>query len=186
MGFSLPALDCFMATGSHVMFHWVALCMTPHLFSHAWCSWFYDMVASLMRNIFTCMTLLIYNMASVMRNIFTCIALLIYNMASVMRNIFTNMTFLILQDGISDEKYFQRMSPLFYNMLSTYLPLFTKALESYVNSSPPGQNDRHFTDDIFRWIFVNEKSCILIKISLKFVPNDPIMLTRFIDAYMRH
>ena len=43
-----------------------------------------------------------------------------------------------------------------------------------VNSSPPGQNSRHFTDDIFRCIFVNEKFCILIKISLKFVPKGPI------------
>ena len=29
-------------------------------------------------------------------------------------------------------------------------------------------------DDIFRRIFVNEKFCILIKISLKFVPQSPI------------
>ena len=39
-----------------------------------------------------------------------------------------------------------------------------------VNSSPPGQIGRHFEDDIFRCIFVNEKFCILIKISLKFIP----------------
>ena len=68
-------------------------------------------------------------------------------------------------------------------------------------SSPP--------DGIFRRNFVNEKSCILIKISLNFVPKGPIdndlalvqimvwcwigdnplsepMLTRFTDAYMRH
>ena len=32
---------------------------------------------------------------------------------------------------------------------------------------------RHF-DDIFTCIFVNEKLCILIKISLKFVPKGPI------------
>ena len=38
----------------------------------------------------------------------------------------------------------------------------------------PEQNGRHFADDIFRCIFVNEKFCILIKISLKFVPKDPI------------
>ena len=43
-----------------------------------------------------------------------------------------------------------------------------------VNSSPPGQNGCHFTDDIFRCIFVNEKSCILIKILLKFVPKAPM------------
>ena len=64
-------------------------------------------------------------------------------------------------------------------------------------------------EDIFKCIFLNEKICILIKISLKFVPNGPIdnnpelvqimawcrkgdkplsepMLTRFTDAYMRH
>ena len=39
------------------------------------------------------------------------------------------------------------------------------------NSSPPGQNGRHFTGDIFRCIFVNEKFRILIKISVKFVPK---------------
>ena len=78
-----------------------------------------------------------------------------------------------------------------------------------VNSSLPGQNGRHFADDIFRRIFVNEKVCILIKFSLKFVPNGPIdndpalvwimawrrigdkplsepKLTRFTDWYMRH
>ena len=40
-----------------------------------------------------------------------------------------------------------------------------------IDSSPPGQNGRHFTDDIFRCIFVNEKFCILIKILLKFFPK---------------
>ena len=39
-----------------------------------------------------------------------------------------------------------------------------------LNSSPPGQNGRHFTDDIL----VNEKNYILIEISLKFVPKRPI------------
>ena len=37
-----------------------------------------------------------------------------------------------------------------------------------------GQNGHHFPDDIFRCIFLNEKFCILIKISLKFVPNGSI------------
>ena len=49
----------------------------------------------------------------------------------------------------------------------------------------------HFTDDIFKCIFVNEIFCILIRISLKFVPRHPIdnkplpesMLTQFTDAY---
>ena len=39
---------------------------------------------------------------------------------------------------------------------------------------PPGQNYRHSADDIFRGIFVNEKFCDLIKISMKFVPKGPI------------
>ena len=42
------------------------------------------------------------------------------------------------------------------------------------NSSPLGQNGRHFADVIFRFIFVNEKLCILIKISLEFIPKGPI------------
>ena len=43
--------------------------------------------------------------------------------------------------------------------------------EDTINSSPPGQNDRHFADDIFKSIFLNKKICILIKNSLMFVPN---------------
>ena len=43
-----------------------------------------------------------------------------------------------------------------------------------INSSPTGQNGRHFADDIFRCIFINEKSCILIEISLKVAPEGPI------------
>ena len=35
-------------------------------------------------------------------------------------------------------------------------------------------NDHFFADDIFRCIFMNEKFRILIKISMKFVPNGPI------------
>ena len=78
-----------------------------------------------------------------------------------------------------------------------------------INSSLPGQNGHHFADDIFRCIFVNEKFCILIRISLKFVPEGVIdhkpalvqvmawcqtgdkplpesMLTQLIDAFMQH
>ena len=38
----------------------------------------------------------------------------------------------------------------------------------------PRQNDRHFADDIFKCIFLNENVWILIKSSLKFVPKGPI------------
>ena len=39
---------------------------------------------------------------------------------------------------------------------------------------PPEQNCRLFADDIFRCIFLNEKCCILIEISPKFVPKGSI------------
>ena len=44
-----------------------------------------------------------------------------------------------------------------------------------VLAHPPGQNGHHFTEDIYRCIFVNQKYffCILIEISLKFVPKGP-------------
>ena len=50
----------------------------------------------------------------------------------------------------------------------------TSSQNKLVNSSPLGQNGRHFPDDIFKCIFMNEKFCILIQISLKFVPRGPI------------
>ena len=43
----------------------------------------------------------------------------------------------------------------------------------WVKSSPPGQNGCHFTG-IFKCIFMNEKFCVLIWISLKFVPKGPV------------
>ena len=45
---------------------------------------------------------------------------------------------------------------------------------SKVNTLRPRQNGRHFADDIFRCIFLNENFYILIKISMKFVPKGPI------------
>ena len=73
----------------------------------------------------------------------------------------------------------------------------------------PGQNGRYFADDVFKYIFVNEKLCLSVKISLKFVSKGPIdniqvldqkkvrrrtgdkalsepMLTWFTDTYMQH
>ena len=43
-----------------------------------------------------------------------------------------------------------------------------------VNTLRPRQNGRHFPDDIFKCIFLNENVWIPIKISLKFVPRGPI------------
>ena len=43
-----------------------------------------------------------------------------------------------------------------------------------VNTLRPRQNPRHFADDIFKSIFLNENARIALKISLKFVPDGPI------------
>ena len=80
----------------------------------------------------------------------------------------------------------------------------------FINTLRPRQNDRHFPDDIFKWIFLNKNVWISIKISLKIVPKGPIdnipalvqiimalrrsgdqplsepMMTYVGDAYMRH
>ena len=44
----------------------------------------------------------------------------------------------------------------------------------WVNTLRPRQNGRHFADDIFKCIIVNENLWIPITISLKFVPKGPI------------
>ena len=46
--------------------------------------------------------------------------------------------------------------------------------EAYINTLRPRQNGRHFPDDSFRWIFLNENVWISIEVSLKFVPKGPI------------
>ena len=43
-----------------------------------------------------------------------------------------------------------------------------------VNTLRPRQNGRHFADDTFKYIFLNENSMISAKISLMFVPKGPI------------
>ena len=49
-----------------------------------------------------------------------------------------------------------------------------QGLRLCIYSSPPGQNGRHFADDSFKRIFLNENIRISIEISLKFVPMGPI------------
>ena len=44
----------------------------------------------------------------------------------------------------------------------------------FVSTLRPRQNGRHFPDDFFKWIFLNENVWISIKISLNFVPKVPI------------
>ena len=64
-----------------------------------------------------------------------------------------------------------------------YWPFARKSLQEslsngsvmwHFNTLRPRQNGRHFPDDIFKWIFLNENVWISINISLKFVPRGPI------------
>ena len=49
-----------------------------------------------------------------------------------------------------------------------------RMLSTDFNTLRPRQNGRHFADDVFKCIFLNGNLWISIKISLKFVPKDPI------------
>ena len=56
-------------------------------------------------------------------------------------------------------------------------PTFTRWVENFFfthNHSNSVPRTLHFTDDIFNCIFMNENLCILIRISLNFVPKGPI------------
>ena len=57
--------------------------------------------------------------------------------------------------------------------LHHYMPGFHTE-EEMINTMRPRQNGRHFADDTFKRIFLNENVRISIKISLKFVPKGPI------------
>ena len=50
----------------------------------------------------------------------------------------------------------------------------TSYVYHFINTLRPRQHGRHFPDDIFKCIFLNEHVKISIKMSLKFVPKGPI------------
>ena len=56
-----------------------------------------------------------------------------------------------------------------------YWPSPTGSIQyPHINTLRPRQHGRHFPDNIFKYIFLNENACISITISLKFVPKGPI------------
>ena len=59
---------------------------------------------------------------------------------------------------------------LYFPVLTLFIPNTSEAF----NTLRPRQNGRHFADDIFKRIFVNENILIPIKISLKFDPRGSI------------
>ena len=55
-----------------------------------------------------------------------------------------------------------------------FIHLYASSRGQWVNTLRPRQNGCHFTDDIFKCLFVNENIWISIKISLQFVPKGPM------------
>ena len=62
-------------------------------------------------------------------------------------------------------------SDYFILYLHLSIPLW---LQNCLNTLRPIQNGRHFSDDIFKCIFLNENVWISIKIPVKLVPKGPI------------
>ena len=55
-----------------------------------------------------------------------------------------------------------------------YVLLLHSDIAAFIATLGPIQHDRHFTNDIFKCVFLNENVGISINISLKFVPRDLI------------
>ena len=71
--------------------------------------------------------------------------------------------------------YIQRPAVLCIQSTTCWLQLVTiMTADNGLNILRLIQNGCHFTDDVFRCIFVNESVWISLKISLKFVPKVPI------------
>ena len=51
------------------------------------------------------------------------------------------------------------------------LPCYDGTVLYGFNTLRPRQHGRHFPDDIFKYIFLNDNASIFIKISLEFVPK---------------
>ena len=68
---------------------------------------------------------------------------------------------------------------------SNFVTRLSILLTNYVfNTLRPGRNDRHFTDDILKCIFMNGNVWISFKISLKFVPRCPVNSIRTLVRIM--
>ena len=71
----------------------------------------------------------------------------------------------------SNQEY-QNYTTIIKNMIITLSDDSNKVTNTHwVNTLRLRQNGRHFPDNIFKCIFLNENWCISMKISLKFVPQ---------------
>ena len=59
--------------------------------------------------------------------------------------------------------------------------IFKWVAVTWLNTFRPKQNDRHFPNNILKWIFLNESLWISIKISLTFVPISPIYIPALVQ-----
>ena len=66
------------------------------------------------------------------------------------------------------------VSLLWVQTVRNFPRYYDKGFSGIFNTLRPRQNGRHFPDDIFKWIFLNENVWISIKISLKFVLKGPV------------
>ena len=71
-------------------------------------------------------------------------------------------------------RHFNILSQVNTTSVKVYLLIFFSSRIQWFNTLRPRQHGRHFPDNIFRCIFLKENIWIVIKISLKFVPKDPI------------
>ena len=94
-----------------------------------------------------------------------------HNSDSIIRNI--NIIFSIGEKAweVNCRKYWSHESVIQIQGMARVWPETAKSARSPFNSSSPRQNGRHFADDIFKGIFMNEKFPISIQNSLKFVPK---------------
>ena len=92
-------------------------------------------------------------------------------------------SFIIPRSFAVQEKIVPRSAPIFLSSTShpsgvsdaLYWPVFVAdPVDTSIITLRPRQNGRHFADDMFKYIFLNENVWIQIKISLKFVPKVPI------------
>ena len=82
----------------------------------------------------------------------------------------TRMTAWISNIVVLSANFSDKSSVMAWSGPTAFEPVTSIGL-SDVNTLRPRQNGRHFADDIFKRIFLNENILIPIKISLKFVPK---------------
>ena len=88
----------------------------------------------------------------------------------LMRNLFLCLDVITFQSYVYGNIYCDMLCYWLYNW-KDYMLMSSYYHGCLFNILTPGQNGRHFADDIFKCIFENENEWISPKISLKFVPK---------------